>query len=257
MVTKRRHESSKKKLQQQVCVAHSGEIVGSGLSSLGRAIISCFAQATILIVLNIAHTNAISQVTAGCVYTICAMLFLISEAEDTNLPESHASVDRALNAKGLDVLCEFTMCLSDYPARGHVLRTVLNGISLPLVLYAAYKFFYTFTESSQKNQDWWLVCEMINSISDGMWVGMEMYGLPESHFVYQLCSWALIGMACALLIDSVREIFALMVLPNEGTGSVQPRIKQKAGKSIRSRSRPTRPIAKKTTSKTANPKKKR
>ena len=259
METKRHRRSSKKKQQQQVCAAHSREkTVGSGLSTLARAIISCFAQATILLVLNVAHANAVSQATAGCAYTICAMLFLISEAEDTNLREANASVDRALNAKGLDVLCELTMCLSDCPARGHILRTVLNGISLPLVLYAAYKFSYTFMESNQKNQDWWLLCEMINSISDGMWVGMEMYGLPESHFVYGLCSWALIGMACALLVDSVREIFvALMVLSNEETGSIRPRIKRKAGKSIRSRSRPTRPTAKKTTSKMAKPNKKR
>ena len=180
-------------------------------SRLNCALVSLSAQAAILVTLNSAQRKLLTQPEAGVVYTLCAILFLVAESDVPSLvtagqgTAAAMATNAAVRAKALDVLCEFVMCLSDVPPKGHIMHTALNTVALPLLLYSIGKFFIAFRQSPNKAAECWILCEMANSFADTVWCASETFGIPDGHWVYAACSWLLTAMASVLLLDAVGD----------------------------------------------------
>ena len=166
-------------------------------SPLNRAVIGLCTEAAILCTLCLAALpSGISQARAGGIYTTCAVLFLFSEC---------SAFDEGFRAKALDVACELVLWVSDIPAPGHPVRTVMTAAAAPLCLGCAGRFLVAYRRLTRKAAEWWLLCDTANSLADCTWAVAELCGVAEPHPVFGACSAVLIAMAAMLCLDAAHE----------------------------------------------------
>lgn len=160
-----------------------------------------------------AHKNngASNEFSAGVVFTVCAVVFLVEEW-------STGADAAALRAKGLDVLCELFIALSDNFAPLSIERCFLNVISALLCAHTCWRFVSAYRIALE----WWLVFEAVNSACDGCWALLEVvFGATLPGAVKHLLLMILVSMSALLLYDCCLD--ARRELVRVGLGMVKRR----------------------------------